>query len=570
MAPRGPTTTSARPPERASDPEPSGPPHVAKIPRRGIARRRAAITAGLAVAGVLSALVPRPAAGGEPPIVRTPEFRRRVDEGIAKGVAWLRSRQQDDGGFSRTDALEHSARTYHTLRVCRVERDDPAMVRAWAFLEAKYAEEKEFNRSVRSHLGTEEAGLLCLAVASHGTVQPAPDGSGEVSYVVDPKDRAWLAELVKFLESAQRANGTWPQFVDLADEPGEVDVSFTYFALLGLKAASRAGVKVQTATWSKALQYVRGQQDTKGETLPPAATPAGSGSKPLKARGWDLSNRRGSADFFPSDWDTANALACLAICRSEILAAQKGKPLGDAATEAAFRDGLAYLGHETFILESLRRRSDAVTDSYFEDAYTIERAGDLLGVERMGTLDWYGVGAEALLALQDAAGGWYLKGSADEDLRRSCSLRATSSALLFLARGTPRVRWTTTAEPDDADIRFAAASSLGERDFEDFVDLVLSRWRRSSDAAAKERILAKATAVGPRIVPSLVRRLSSDAGEVREAAIALLVRATGLDHGFDPAGAAEARAAGVGRWNEWWTEHGATLRYDPGRDRLVP
>src|SRR6185369_6305214 len=105
--------------------------------------------------------------------------------------------------------------------------------------------------------------------------------------------------------------------------------------------------------------------------------------------------------------------------------------------------------------------------------------------------------------------------------------------------------------PDDTDINFAVAPSLSDKDFADFLDLVMSRWRRNADAAVKERLLAKTTAVGPRIVAPLVKRLASDKDDDRAAAFALLKRATGLDNGFDPAAAEEARATAVAAWQTW-------------------
>ena len=532
-----------------------------------------AVFGALVAASLLVAPDVRPARAEEPAIVRAPEFTQRVEAAIAKGVAWFRIQQQTDGTFESLQDLAHTARIYHALRVCRVDRSDPTLEKCYAALQARYAEEKKDNKSMGMHLGTMEAGLLCLAIASHGTAQAATDASGEPSYVLDAKDKAWMQELAKFLEGAQRANGTWPMYVDLADEPGDIDVTFTYSALLGLKAASRSGVKVQSGTWTKSLQYIRGQQDSKGEAVP--APPGGAkaaGAKAVRARGWDLSCKKGSADFDPSDWDTANALASMAICRSELLNALKGKaPLGDAATEVSFRDGLAYLGHEKFILEMLEDRREDVAVSYYEDAFTLERAGDLLGVERMGTLDWYGVGAEALLRRQAASGAWEIKTDSEyASLRRGFALEASAYALLFLARGTSRVRWTGTLGADDSDIRFDAAAALAPADFGNFIDLVLSRWRRATDPAVKDRLLAKTTAVGPKVVAPVVERLASDDAEVRGAAIALLRRATGLDHEFDAAGAADVRAAAVGRWKEWLAENEATLHYDAASERIVP
>jgi len=54
-----------------------------------------------------------------------------------------------------------------------------------------------------------------------------------------------------------------------------------------MTTARRSSVpKVQPATWTKALQYFRSQQDPKGEPAPGAPKPASG--PPLRARGRDV------------------------------------------------------------------------------------------------------------------------------------------------------------------------------------------------------------------------------------------------------------------------------------------
>jgi hypothetical protein len=404
--------------------------------------------------------------------------------------------------------------------------------------------------------------MMLLCIADHGIAQPAADATGDSPIVLDDKDKAWMQELVKFLGKTQQSDGTWRMYYDLKEEKGDwTRVSYTYAALLGLKAASRAGVKVPPALWTKSLTFFRNQQDTRGE---PVAGPAGG--KPVKARGWDLAEKRGSAKFDADAMDTSNALTAMAVCRSEILAAAKGKPPADAALDAAFRDGIAYLGRDTFVFDSLKEADGEISPLYYEDLFTVERTGDLLGIERMGEIDWYARGTEALAARQSRAGAWDTipAGRSAED-----TIECTCYALEFLARGTQRVRWTVTAAGGDSDINFDLAPTLAPKDLDDFIALVLSRWRKATDAAVKDRLFAKTTAVGPKIVPPLITRLASDSQDDRAAAIALLARATGVDHGFVADAAAEARTAAIARWKAWWKEAEPTLRYDAEKGTLV-
>jgi hypothetical protein len=209
----------------------------------------------------------------------------------------------------------------------------------------------------------------------------------------------------------------------------------------------------------------------------------------------------------------------------------------------------------------------------YDTAYAVERAGDIARVDRMGDHDWFGEGAEWFIAIQSKNGAW----GADQPKGRASDvagpmdagdvLASTCFALLFLARATPPV---LTHALDDTDINFAVAPTLSDKDFADFLDLVLSRWRRIDDSGVKARLFAKTTAVGPRIVALLIKRLSSDKDEDRTAAFALLKHATGLDNGYDPAAKPEARDVAVAAWTSWWTANEKTLHFDAAKGLLIP
>ena len=211
--------------------------------------------------------------------------------------------------------------------------------------------------------------------------------------------------------------------------------------------------------------------------------------------------------------------------------------------------------------------------------YAMERAGMLAYVEWMGEHDWYGEGVEFLLREQLGSGAWSqgagMRAAAGAMWRPNpqddlLAVQSTCFALLFLKKGTlPVARGALTKSFDDSDINFGIAASLSDADFEDLVDLVLSRWRRAPADDAKERLFASAVAVGPRIVRPLIDRLSSTKDAEREAAFALLKRATGLDHAYDPAAAPEVREDAVAKWQAWWLENEKRLRFDAATGRLV-
>ncbi|HEX5135395.1 MAG TPA: hypothetical protein VFY93_00355, partial [Planctomycetota bacterium] len=67
-------------------------------------------------------------------------------------------------------------------------------------------------------------------------------------------------------------------------------------------------------------------------------------------------------------------------------------------------------------------------DWYYYYLYSVERAGALTGVKRVGGKDWYLEGAEQLLSRQKESGAWDEPG--DGDTSETCF------ALLFLKRAT--------------------------------------------------------------------------------------------------------------------------------------
>jgi hypothetical protein len=255
----------------------------------------------------------------------------------------------------------------------------------------------------------------------------------------------------------------------------------------------------------------------------------------------------------------------------------------DAESERAVRDGLAWLGENwnpTGVLVPSADMSPKFRDALGTgicpyEFYGAERAGILAGVEWMSELDWYGTGAASLLSRRLPDGSWtgLDAGLMVEDLvARKAAYRYvdTCFALLFLKKGTiPVSRGALTTGGDDTDINFGEAAKLTGRDLEDFVELVLGRWRRTTDEDVRRRLFDGATSAGPRIVEPLLVRLDWTDPARRAAAHALLRHATGLDFGYAADGPPEARDEAVMKWQEWWMTTKDRIAYDPAAKRLV-
>jgi len=522
--------------------------------------RRAAVCAALVATALVAAHDGGAASAKDekPTFQRGPDFQKRVDAAIAKGVAWLKSAQRGDGSFP--DVPIHragvTALAYHALRSSRVPVGDANAASAYHALQSAYDSMRAAKKQ-DAGLTTYVAALMCVAAADHVD----PRGDANAAPAPGDKDVAWAQELVRFLVESQDAQGMWryepvPKLAAILP-----DNSNTQFAILGLKSASRLGVRAPTATW---LRTVKHFIDT------PSLRTAGGGY------GWAYPDSGGRGGY--EDAMTAGGIGAVVMCRSELLGDPAYKDDRDA--ERSLRDavqclGAAFADRSIFDLDSAKASGWSMYRYYL--AYAVERAGAMSGLAEFGGHDWYGEGAEFLVAMQAKSGAWPAgapPGRTDAPQEKPSpadTVVSTCFALLFLGRATPPVvRGAMTGSMDDSDINFGVAASLSEKDFADFLDLVLSRWRRASDAAVKDRLFAKTTAVGPRIVAPLIERLSSAKDDDRAAAFALLKRATGLDFGFEASAKSDARATAVAAWSSWWLATQKTLHYDAAKGLLIP
>ncbi len=69
--------------------------------------------------------------------------------------------------------------------------------------------------------------------------------------------------------------------------------------------------------------------------------------------------------------------------------------------------------------------------------YSVERAGQVLGLKKIGRRDWYAEGAHWLLGKQQANGSWREATAAGEFTARYLYTSDTCFAILFLTLATP-------------------------------------------------------------------------------------------------------------------------------------
>jgi hypothetical protein len=330
--------------------------------------------------------------------------------------------------------------------------------------------------------------------------------------------RPEIRELASRLAHGAASSGYWGYYNgglrgNVRDLP---NISTTQYAVLGLREASRVGVKVPDRTWKKLERTLRNRQRSDG--------------------GWAYTPSGGKSTFT----STAIGVASLVIARAEL--AREGDDLASIVATPEVRRGLAAMADR--FGEVLRPRWTAL-DYY--GLYAAERAGVVAGVRRLGERDWYAEGAKKLLEAQREDGSWFSPG----DSRHPPAV-STSFALLFLTRATRPVVPVATGgekrvEASGGGIRVDGAGKLSDKDFRDLVDALLGELAGGGSPGAT---LEKIESLSPRIQRFLVDRLESETLAVRRAAITALHAMSGTRRSYEPDGPEAERKAAVARWRK--------------------
>jgi len=321
---------------------------------------RLPLVLGLVLASAPGALV-RPAQEGtqEPP--EAPSLELRVNRCIARGVAYLASRQAPDGTFPGHADVHPggiTALSALTLVEAGVRRDDPVLARA---LKALEGQEMASVYSASVHL------LLCEALG----VDRAP---------LDAARRS-----LTFLVECQDAQGVWAYPWD------HLCGSNTQFALLGLRAARRLGLELPEETVGRAAEGL-----------------------------WHFQDRSGGFVYteggLPYDGMTAAALAGIAVL--EEIGADSGRVRGALKKHAKDRAAAEAWIEEHFD-PSYNRYDTGAWTPFWSYAYmwAVERWCGLTGTERVAGRDWYAEGAARLVETQADDGSWTTD---DKPLENTC------------------------------------------------------------------------------------------------------------------------------------------------------
>jgi len=318
--------------------------------------------------------------------------------------------------------------------------------------------------------------------------------------------RPQLQMIADYLISIQRQCGAW-NYSDVTIDGG--DTSITQYAILGLWAASRAGVEIPVTVWERAAKWhidkqlndghfvyhpYDNPQDNDSDSQRPrlSMTVAASGSLLIlrrllftearfheSVRPAGAGRRFGVLEALPDD-------RAAPAGRAAAPAADRPSLVSIAAIDRALKSSLQIIGSR---LMEKGPRSHLFFCYYF---YAVERVAALLDVERLGAYNWYDEGADELLLLQHADGYW---------TDASGRVAATSLALLFLSKATAKSLPPTPKKPslvgggllaggrglpDNLNAVQVKDGQVAARKLQGRVDGLLADLEQSSDAKVEE------------------------------------------------------------------------------------
>jgi hypothetical protein len=329
---------------------------------------------------------------GLPGLAQAAVTREQVERAIKQGVLYLKHEQRADGSWrdSDQDALTGTSSLVTLALLTAGEPvNSPAIARSLAFL--RTFTPGQLNSTYAVSLQT-----MVLAAA-------------------DPKsDMIRIAGNVEWLTRAQiksRDRMQWPgSWTYSAMKMRQGDNSNTQYALLGLQAASEAGVPVDPSVWALSRRYWEESQKADGS--------------------WAYH----AADRMPGYGSmTAAGISSLVITGlkqfqgRERLEGSEIHNCGVGDTSTKFLRALQWMGTHFRVGENPER--GLMWRYYF--LYGMERAGRLSGQRFFGQHDWYREGAERLVHDQDQIQGCWR----GVPMAENHELIATSFALLFLAKG---------------------------------------------------------------------------------------------------------------------------------------
>ncbi len=352
---------------------------------------------------------------------RYARFQKDVDAAIVSGATWLRKKRTGEGRWKAHKKYDVGTTAFVllTLLKCDTPRDDPLVTETldWIFQQNP---QKNYERA---------ACLMAIDAAytpEHEASGARPGEARKVVRDVPPKRLEWCKVVASELETAIAAPGSWGY-----GSGGTVDSSNTQYAVLGLRSAVHLGIPVTDVTWLGVTQHFEKKREQDGASGSVALVLAGQAIPDESKTTRDAIPVREVAGFGYRNNTAYGSMTCagigsLAIARHHLRRVDSPKLTAkvDTHIDSMMLGGWAWLDRYWSVDRSPEKSAD---DWHLYYLYSLERAGILAGVKRVGGKDWYFDGATELLARQKPEGRWS-EGQGE--------IIDTCFALLFLQRAT--------------------------------------------------------------------------------------------------------------------------------------
>ncbi len=311
---------------------------------------------------------------------------------------------------------------------------------AYALLKAgEPADSKEITEAVEQVVKSVKGGKF--TISSMHRHYYAGVGLMLLADIKGDKHQAEIKILANYLIEEQFENGSWGYYKN-----NEGDTSVVQYAILGLWAAERAGVKVPSEVWDKAAKWHTTHQANSGgfAYVPGVKTGEGNGSPTMNMgtagtgsmlilRGMLYPNEPGWVEIYGSkkDQKKKNRFGLLKKIDTSKEAPNKKnknrqtdfKPTTSSKTvNSSIKNGLRWMDNQF--------RPKVRSKFYMYYYYALERMTALAGVSKLADRDWFNVCAEEVIKMQAKDGSW------DEESKK---IAATSFAILFLTRSTAKL-----------------------------------------------------------------------------------------------------------------------------------
>jgi hypothetical protein len=265
------------------------------------------------------------------PVARGDVTSGEVERAIRDGIHFLKSRQAADGSWPGVEGVTELATL--ALLTSGVPRDDPVLTRAVAAV-------------LRDDPSAIAPGHRTYTVALHAMVLAAADPEAYREQIA--RDAAWLvgAQLrpdrgvgqpLLWRGGARPVGGSWTYHEGAG---GVGDNSNTQYAMLGLNAASEAGVAIPAAVWQAAWLYWAACQRPDG--------------------GWSyrVGNPQSTASMTTAGISSLIIAGSRLFRSTEVLAGSTVRHCGQEEVDVHLERGLAWLGSNFSVHTNLGARQN--------------------------------------------------------------------------------------------------------------------------------------------------------------------------------------------------------------------